>query len=76
MYKCAVIKVDFKNKKVIGEIPDYTAYTWQCIACHEKYDYDSRSCDNVKSIAINFGQKSYRVCPKCVKQMHNIMENT
>lgn len=74
MSSCSILNVCFKTKKLLKTTPQYKAYTWSCLACGNKHKYDSRKDTNVKSVAIDFGDKEYRICPTCVKEMNKIME--
>ena len=73
-----IIKVDFKNKKIMDS---HVEYKWICGYCESKFHYDSRLPVNERSLKLVLlpedSKKGVKVslCQQCIKDFHETITN-
>lgn len=70
-----IIRVDFKNKRVIE---DYTLSSFMCSCCNAAYTFDSRYNkpeDKTKQIEMSVGKNNtiVRICEHCIEEMYSLL---
>lgn len=78
-----LIRVDFKQRKVIGchqlaELAEPTGITYRCICCNQTYSTDKDSVNYSESVSWEVRTKSGKVntnylCKQCINDAYNFL---